>query len=164
MAWTPSWGQFLDTCHHWHQYRDNHAAELLQHTMQHQLQEAQQAANDEAHLQYKTWLQQGHAKGLKGLFRSLKSSEVPWTRPYRHLEPEQRMTQRLADWGGLWRIRQDNQPVPRTNLKTHHVDLHTLQTVVQTQEIHPGRLASQSPSPLEPRQSKTRSQCHPSGT
>ena len=43
----PTWGRFLDTCHHWHQYRDPHAADLLQHTIQHQLQEAQQVANEE---------------------------------------------------------------------------------------------------------------------
>ena len=113
----PTWSQFLDTCHHWHTYKDQHAAELVQHTMHHQLHEAQQAANDEAHLQYKTWLTQGHAKGLKGLFRSLKSSEIPWKRPYRQLEPDQRMTQRLADWSALWHIREDNQPAPRTNTK-----------------------------------------------
>ena len=29
----------------------------------------------------------------------------------------QRMDQRLADWGGLWTIRQDNQPTPRPSLK-----------------------------------------------
>ena len=38
----PTWGQFLDTCHHWHKYRD---------------------AYDESHLQYKDWLQQGQRKG-----------------------------------------------------------------------------------------------------
>ena len=43
----PTRGQFLDTYHHWHKYRDSHAAELVQHTLGHQVQEAQQAANDE---------------------------------------------------------------------------------------------------------------------
>ena len=112
---TPTWSQFLDTCHHWHTYKDQHAADLIQHTMHHQLQAAQQAANDEAHLQYKTWLTQGHAKGLKGLFRNLK--RIPWQRPYRQLEPQQRMTQRLADWSALWHIREDNQPTPRTSIR-----------------------------------------------
>lgn len=28
------------------------------------------------------WLKQGQAKGLRGLFRSLKSCEVAWERPY----------------------------------------------------------------------------------
>ena len=101
---SPTWGQFLDTCHHWHAYKDEHAATLILHTIQHQLQEAQQAANDELHLQYKTWLTQGHAKGLKGLFRSLKSSELPWQRPYRTIEADQRMTKRLADWSELGRF------------------------------------------------------------
>ena len=113
----PTWSQFLDTCHHWHTYKDPHAADLIQHTIKHQQHEAQQAANDELHLQYKTWLTQGHAKGLKGLFRSLKSSEVPWKRPYRHIEPDKRMNQRLADWGALWHIREDNKPAPRTSLR-----------------------------------------------
>lgn len=31
--------------------------------MKHQQQESQQAAHDEAHLQYKAWLLQGQAKG-----------------------------------------------------------------------------------------------------
>lgn len=67
----PTWGQFLDTCHHWHRYRDPHAGDLLLHTIEHQLKEAQQAASDESHLQYKDWLQNGPARGLKGLFRGL---------------------------------------------------------------------------------------------
>ena len=29
----------------------------------------------------------------------------------------QRMNQRLADWGGLWKIRQDNDPAPRPDLR-----------------------------------------------
>ena len=49
----PTWGQFLDTCHHWHRYRDPHAAELLLQTIGHQLQEAQQEANEETSLQYR---------------------------------------------------------------------------------------------------------------
>ena len=111
----PTWGQFLDTCHHWHKYKDGHAADLVHHTIGHQLQQAQQAANDESHLQYKEWLQQGHAKGLKGLFRSLRSSD--WERPYRNLPPDERMTKRLQDWGHLWTIRQDDQPRERPSLQ-----------------------------------------------
>ena len=29
----PTWAQFLDTCHHWHRYRDPHAAELMLQTI-----------------------------------------------------------------------------------------------------------------------------------
>ena len=47
------WAQFLDTRHHWHQYRDPHAADLIQHTLQHQLQETQHLAREEVTLQYK---------------------------------------------------------------------------------------------------------------
>ena len=47
-------------------------------TMQHQLKEAQQQANDENMLQYQEWLTKGQQKGLKGLFRGLKSSELAW--------------------------------------------------------------------------------------
>ena len=108
----PTWGQFLDTCHHWHKYRDTHAAELVQHTIGHQLHESQQAANDESHLQYKEWLKQGQAKGLRGLFRSPKSSELAWERPYRQLPPDERMAQRLQDWGQLWQVRREDQPWP----------------------------------------------------
>ena len=113
----PTWGQFLDASHHWHRYRDPHAAELLLQTISHQLQEAQQQANEETSLQYKQWLQEGYHKGLKGLFRSLKSSELAWERPYRLTPMPQRMDQRLADWGGLWMIRQDNHPTPRPSLQ-----------------------------------------------
>ena len=96
----PTWGQLLDASHHWHRYRDPHAAELLLQTISHQLQEAQQQANEETSLQHKQWLQEGYHKGLKGLFRSLKSSELAWERPYRLTPMPQRMDQRLADWGG----------------------------------------------------------------
>ena len=126
----PTWGQFLDTCHHWHKYRDCHAADLVQHSVGHQLQEAQQAANDESHLhQYKEWLQQGQAKGLKGLFRSLRSSELAWERPYRNLPPDERMTQRLQDWGQLWTIRQDDQTHERPSLQE--------QAKLQAQQLEP---------------------------
>ena len=52
-AGAPTWGQFLDTCHHWHRYRDPHAAELILQTIGHQLQEAQMAAHEETTLQYR---------------------------------------------------------------------------------------------------------------
>ena len=133
----PTWRQFFDTSHHWHRYRDTHAAELVLHTIAHQLREAQQAANDEAHLQYKDWLKQGEAKGLRGLFRSLKSSELAWERPYRNLPPDERMTQRLQDWGKLWQIRQTEQPHERPSLQT--------QARQQAQQLEPltiGNLAS----------------------
>ena len=113
----PTWGQFMDTCHHWIRYRDPHAAELILQTIGHQLQEAQQHAHEESTLQYRQWLQEGHQKGLKGLFRSLKSSELAWERPYRMTPMPQRMNQRLADWGGLWKIRQDNAPAPGPDLQ-----------------------------------------------
>ena len=113
----PTWGQLMDTSHHWVKFRDPHAAELVQHTITHQLKEAQQAANDENRLQYKERLKQGEAKGLRGLFRSLKSSELAWERPYRNLAPDQRMTQRLHDWGELWGIRQTDQAHDRPNIR-----------------------------------------------
>ena len=87
----PTWAQFLDTCHHWHRYRDPHAAQLLLQTIDHQLQEAQQEANEETSTQHRQWLQEGYQKGLKGLFRRLKSSELAWERPYRMTPMPQRM-------------------------------------------------------------------------
>lgn len=44
--------------------------------MKHQLKETQQQANDENMLQYQEWLRKGQQKGLQGLFRELKSSEL----------------------------------------------------------------------------------------
>ena len=126
----------MDTSHHWVKFRDPHAADLVLHTIAHQVKEAQQAANDENHLQYKEWLKQGEAKGLKGLFRSLKSSELAWERPYRTLAPDQRMTQRLHDWGELWVIRQTDQAHERPNIRP--------QAQQQAQQLEPlsiGQLA-----------------------
>lgn len=100
-AGTPTWGQFLDTCHRWHHYKDSHAADLVSHTIDHQLQLAQQAANDENHLQCKAWLQQGYTK-------------VAWERPYRNLPPDERMTQRLKDWGQTLARQQGQQLEPLT--------------------------------------------------
>ena len=125
----PTWAQLLDTCHHWHQYRDPRAADLITQTLHHQLQEAQQAANEETMLQYKQWLQTGYNKGLRGLFRSLKSSELAWERPYRTIPLPQRMDQRLRDWGGLWHIRQDNDPHPRPSLQH--------EAMTQAQQLEP---------------------------
>ena len=112
----PTWGQFLDTAYHWHKYRDPHAADLLTNTMQHQLKETQQHANDNNMLQYQEWLRTGQQKGLQGLFRGLKSSELAWERPYRKVPIPDRMTHRLQDWGALWGIRDDNTPHPRNQL------------------------------------------------
>lgn len=35
----------------------------------------------------------------RGLFRGLKSSELAWQRPYRHVPMPERMNHRLKDWG-----------------------------------------------------------------
>lgn len=48
----------------------------MQHTIQYQLTAAQEQSREEAHLQYAEWIRQGETKGLKGLFRSLKASEL----------------------------------------------------------------------------------------
>ena len=85
--------------------------------MKHQLKETQQQANDENMLQYQAWLRTGQQKGLQGLFRGLKSSELAWQRPYRQVPVPDRMTHRLQDWGALWGIRDDNSPHPRSSLK-----------------------------------------------
>ena len=86
-------------------------------SMQHQLKEAHQQANDENMLQYQEWLTARQQKGLTGLFRGLKSSELAWQRPYRRIPMHERMTQRLKDWGDLWGLRPDNDPHPRPSLK-----------------------------------------------
>ena len=101
----PTAHTFLDILYHWKQYRDDRSADLTMHTIQHQASEARLQARDEAARQYQQWLQQGEAKGLRGLFRCLKASELAWQRPYRHLEVQQRMPQRIKDWGKLWKIR-----------------------------------------------------------
>ena len=73
-----TWGQFLDTHQHWLQYRDDRTFELMQQTVQHQLEAAQQHSREESSLQYAEWIRQGETKRLKGLFRSLKASELSW--------------------------------------------------------------------------------------
>ena len=74
----PTAHTFLDIMYHWKQYRHTRSAELLMHTIQHQTTEAHLQARDEAALQYRQWLVQGEARGLQGLFRCLKASELAW--------------------------------------------------------------------------------------
>ena len=112
-----TWGQFLDTHNHWVQYRDERTFELLQETVQHQLEAAQQQSRDETSLQYAEWIKQGEAKGLKGLFRSLKASEMSWQRPYRTIPMADRMRHRMNDWHQLWKPTSDNQPMTRLPLQ-----------------------------------------------
>ena len=108
---------FLDTQQHWQQYRDERTFELLQHTVQHQLEEAQQQNREESHLQYAEWIRQGEAKRLKGLFRSLKASELSWQRPYRDVPMADRMRHRMNAWHALWKPTKDNQVMTRLPLQ-----------------------------------------------
>ena len=85
--------------------------------MQHQLEAAQQQSRDETSLQYAEWIKQGEAKGLKGLFRSLKASEMSWQRPYRTIPMADRMRHRMNDWHQLWKPTSDNQPMTRLPLQ-----------------------------------------------
>ena len=112
-----TWGQFLDTHHHWVQYRDDRTFELLQQTVQHQLEAAQQQSREESSLQYAEWIKQGETKGLKGLFRSLKASELSWQRPYRTIPMADRVRHRMNDWHQLWKPTRDNQPMTRLPLQ-----------------------------------------------
>lgn len=125
----PTWGQLLDTTHHWHKDRDPHAADLMLQTINHQLKEAQQLANDENVLQYQEWIKSGQQKGLRGLLRGFKSSELAWQRPYRQVPMPERMNHRLKEWGDVWRIRNDNQAHSRPSLQ--HEAQH------QAQELEP---------------------------
>ena len=68
----PAWAQFLDTTHHWGKHQDPRTLELMQHTIQHQLNQALEQSRTEGQLQYAAWIRQGEAKGLRGLFRNLK--------------------------------------------------------------------------------------------
>lgn len=75
----------------------------MQHTIQHQLTQALEQSRTEGQLQYAAWIRQGEAKGLRGLFRNLKASELAWQRPYRNVPMADRMRHRLHDWHQLWR-------------------------------------------------------------
>ena len=112
-----TWAQFLDTQQHWQQYRDDRTFELLQHTVQHQLEEAQQQNREESCLQYAEWIRQGETKGLRGLFRSLKASELSWQRPYRDVPMADRMRHRMNAWHALWKPTRDNQVMTRLPLQ-----------------------------------------------
>ena len=117
--WTgePTWAQFLDTAQHWDRHRDPRTMELTQHTTHHQLTQAQEQSCTETQLQYAAWIRQGEAKGLRGLFRNLKASELSWQRPYRNLPVADRMRHRLHDWHQLWQPTADNQPMARQTLQ-----------------------------------------------
>ena len=112
-----TWGQFLDTHQHWLQYRDDRTFELMQQTVQHQLEAAQQQSREESSLQYAEWIRQGETKGLKGLFRSLKASELSWQRPYRNIPMADRVRHRMNDWHKLWKPTRDDQPMTRLPLQ-----------------------------------------------
>ena len=75
--------------------------------MQHQLEAAQHQSREESCLQYAEWIRQGETKGLKGLFRSLKASELSWQRPYRTIPMADRMRHRMNDWHKLWKPTKD---------------------------------------------------------
>ena len=110
-------GFFLDTYHHWVQYKDDRTFDLLQQTVQHQLEAAQHQSREESCLQYAEWIRQGESKGLKGLFRSLKASELSWQRPYRTIPMADRMRHRMNDWHQLWKPTKDNQTMTRLPLQ-----------------------------------------------
>ena len=112
-----TWGQFLDTHQHWLQYRDKRTFELMQQTVQHQLEAAQQQSREESSLQYAEWIRQGETKGLKGLFRLLKANELSWQRPYRNIPMADRMRHRMQDWHKLWKPTRDDQPMTRLPLQ-----------------------------------------------
>ena len=75
-----TWAQFLVTQQHWQQYRDDRTFELLQHTVQHQLEEAQQQNREESLGQIP-----GKGKGSKILPRvSMRTSSAA-----SHLTPQE---------------------------------------------------------------------------
>ena len=102
---------------HWHQHKDPRTLELMQHTIQHQLTQALEQSRTEGQLQYAAWIRQGEAKGLRGLFRNLKASELAWQRPYRTVPMADRMRHRLHDWHQHWQPTSDNTPLNRDSLR-----------------------------------------------
>ena len=109
--------QFMDTKQHWLQYRDERTFELMKQTVQHQLDAAQTQSREESCLQYAEWIRQGETKGLRGLFRSLKASELSWQRPYRDIPMADRMRHRMRAWHKLWKPTKDDQPMTRWPLQ-----------------------------------------------
>ena len=61
--------------------------------------------------EYKLWLEKARRKGLRGLFRNLRQRDIPWQRPFQHLPAEERHQAREAQWGTIWRPRQDPRPL-----------------------------------------------------
>ena len=64
-------------------------------------------------LQYRDWLQGATAKGMRPLFRALKSEEATTIRPFRQTGLELRPYLRLEYWSQLWAAGPD--PLPRTS-------------------------------------------------
>ena len=91
--------------------------ELMQHTILHQLTQALEQSRTESQLQYATWIRQGETKGLRGLFRNLKASELSWQRPYRHIPVADRVRHRLRDWRKHWQPPEDHPTMDRPSLK-----------------------------------------------
>ena len=107
----------MDTKQHWLQYRDDRTFELMKQTVQHQLEAAQTQSREESCLQFAEWIRQGETKGLRGLFRSLKASELSWQRPYRDIPMADRMRHRMRAWHSLWKPTKDDQPMSRLPLQ-----------------------------------------------
>ena len=66
-------------------------------------QAAAKKARDSDTLAYQRWLEEGTAKGMRPLFRAIKSQETSSQRPYRDKDIRIRGLLRLEFWAQLWR-------------------------------------------------------------
>ena len=84
----------------WGHYEPDHGQALL--TYAKQQRELHQQTSTQADAEtYKAWLAQASMKGHQGLFRSLKQEEQPFLRPFQQLPREERMAQRMQQWGEI---------------------------------------------------------------
>ena len=94
----------------WGQYEPDHGQALLSYAKQQRELRQQQSTMAETET-YREWLSQASLKGHRGLFRSLKKDEQPYLRPFQQLPREERMQQRIQQWGAIWGTREEQHKV-----------------------------------------------------
>ena len=94
----------------WGQFEPDHGQALLSYAKQQRELHQQQSTMAETET-YREWLSQASLKGHRGLFRSLKKDEQPYLRPFQQLPREERMQQRIQQWGAIWGKREEQHKV-----------------------------------------------------
>ena len=84
------------------QHADSDAFQALEPTAQSQLKHHTGVLNQDKKQQYARWLSAALVKGMKPLYKCLKSTESPCDRPFRSLSLQDRVYHRWKQWHDIW--------------------------------------------------------------